>query len=336
MAGGEEQAVRAEQHGRLLPPAGTAGSAPGSGLWRRLHGRTAVIEPARAFDEASARIRVGLETARQLEAGIAGDLGASARALKLAGPQAFPVQEDRRRAAAAARDLAGRNLALLAVKIGIRADDVRRAFDEDTPLSGGFFTSKAARERQRIGERQRRANPAVIAQLLGEAEFLSGVLEEETAWLRQVRKQGEVDLLLLFDHRPALREALPEAALRHRNESRSDGRMRRVLIVEKALSIFEAALEDLSRALRLVDILRHKVAMDTEELLTLHRVIIATAGVADDGTSITVDRFPHLGGGIGRMGCDRLIGRSLPALRDKVDGDLRTMLAYRRDLGQAG
>jgi hypothetical protein len=55
------------------------------------------------------------------------------------------------------------------------------------------------------------------------------------------------------------------------------------------------------------------------------------SGPIGSGLPIAAARFPHLSDGIARMGADRLIGRGLPALRAKVDGELRALLAYRRD-----
>jgi hypothetical protein len=322
--------------------------ARGSGLWRR---RKVASDPARAFDEATARIRVGLDEARRLDGALSADLLACGRTLNVAGIEALMVRAEQRKAASTARASVHRHLALLVVKIGVRADDVRHALDEEgspavarhstSPFLFGMFGPRSRRGggREDVAQGAQRASPSVIEQMLAEAEFLAEVIEAQATTLRRLRKQGEADLSVLFDHRRVLRESLPVTAFRRRGATgdsvRSDERMRRALYVEKVLSGFETVIEDWSHGIRLLHLLRHKIAMDAEELLTLHRVV-SDAARADDGRlPLAEDRFPHLCEGLIRMAGDRLIGRGLPALRQTVDGRLRVLLGYRRDMPPA-
>ncbi|MBW6423078.1 hypothetical protein KX729_16590 [Rhizobium sp. XQZ8] len=199
------------------------------------------------------------------------------------------------------------------------ADDIalrKREFDErEQPTRGERLIGYLSRAAMRSRIEARAASPAALAhieKLLGRGDALAGLLEGERSALIKERKEGEVDLGTLIDHRSDMIQDL-----RGEDASAMTG-VEASAKVERAVSVFNRFVTELNAQIVACNILRHKLLTDMEDLLILYQVVFAALR-RNGSVSFDRERFPHLSAEIDRFAQGMLTIQGLAARRQKAN-----------------
>jgi hypothetical protein len=174
------------------------------------------------------------------------------------------------------------------------------------------YVSKAAM--RKLVERRwaRRASLTRLGELLRRGDMLCGLLTDERDFLLAKRKSFEGGLVQFIDHRQEIVERTLAA------DANADG-PQAASAVEDFIRATEGLVQTLNRRLADCNALLHKLALDTENLLILCRVVIEV-DQARGKLDIGADEFPHLGSALERFRSGMLIGPDLERLRQDIDG----------------
>jgi hypothetical protein len=152
-----------------------------------------------------------------------------------------------------------------------------------------------------------------LGTMMRHADALHGLLTAARERLQEERRHCESDLVELARHRGEMLRPLvddPSAA------SRAEA----VGLVEDGLRLYGALAKTLNRRVARCNTLLHKLAVETEEVLILYRVL---ADVSGQGSVAQTElrRLPHLREVEERFSSGRLIGADLDPLRERADAE---------------
>ncbi|RWX78681.1 hypothetical protein EPK99_08790 [Neorhizobium lilium] len=219
------------------------------------------------------------------------------------------------------RDDAGRwrntegALAAEVAMLGEAAARHKLAFDRrDQPtgmerLLGRF--SRAAMRKRTVRRWLRLDSFDRLGAMMRQADALYGLLSAERQHLLEERHGCESDLVQLAQQRADMLQQLEM-------EPGAAARAEAVGLVEDTLRLFGTLATALNDRVASCNVLLHKLAVETEEILILYRVL-ADLGAQGPAAEADLARLPHLREAHERFRSGRLIGLDLDRLREKAD-----------------
>lgn len=150
-----------------------------------------------------------------------------------------------------------------------------------------------------------------LGEMLRQADALHRVVAEQRQALQEARQRCEQDLQRFAEQRGVF--------LRHLDlEPDAEAQADAVAKVEEAARLHEKLARALNRGIASCNALLHKLAVETEEMLILYRVI-ADVIAKQQAAEAELAPLGHLGEALERFRKGRLMGRDLDRLREPAD-----------------